>query len=348
MENGAWKQVQQRHETFWHGERGVLLEQVTTYQPLGARRGIPLADGQLSSEGQRIVPDLIDPDRFYPTAHKPSSAWQGDFIGGAGPPGLCWTEAILGCPVLMVTGGAWAGPFEADWTAPAQLEPDLAWLEKLDAFVDLLVERAAGHYPIVQPLLRGPIDMMASAMGHEEMCLALMEYPDRADAFLAYCTDLFIHTAKRRLEHTPPFAGGYASGYGIWAPGTVVRTQVDNATMLSPTVYRERVLAHDRRVIEAFDYPLIHLHSGCLHIVDDLLAVEALKAVQVSLDFPGGPLATEVLPILEQIVRQKALIVTGPVTTEELHSLEALAQEGSLCLRVALIQDMEDYRPSGN
>jgi hypothetical protein len=240
--------------------------------------------------------------------------------------------------VRVVTGGPWAEPFAADWRAPGRRAPDERWLAKLDAFVDLLAGRAGGRYPIVQPLMRGPVDMMASAVGHEETCLALMEEPAAAAAFLDVCADFFIRTARRRLERTPPFAGGYLSGYGIWAPGRVVRTQIDNATMLSPAVYRERVLAHDRRVIEAFDNPLIHLHSGCLHVADVLLEVEALKAVQVSIDYPGGPLAAEVLPILERIVRRKALIVTGPVTGEELASLEALAGLGSLCLRVSLVR----------
>jgi len=328
-----------RHEAFWRREKGTLLKRVTEHSPLGANRGIPLADGTRAAEGQFITPELIDPRRFYGEDGGSRSAVSGDFIAGAGPPHLCWTEAILGCPVRVVTGGPWAEPFFADWADLGGLAPDERWLEKLDGFVDFLSARAQGRYPVVQPLMRGPVDMMASAVGHERMCVALMEEPEPVKAFLEVCAGFFIRTAERRLERTPKFAGGYLSGYGIWAPGKVVRTQVDNATMLSPAVYGERVLRHDRRIIESFDFPLIHLHSGCLHVVDNLLEVEALKAVQVSIDYPGGPLAAKVQPILERIVRKKALIVTGPMTEAELGPLEALASQGSLCVHAQLVQD---------
>ena len=327
----------ERHAAFWNPEAKIRLEEVTQHRPLGNRQGIPLADGSRSREGQWITPDSIDPRRFYGEAIGLQDLVRGDFVAGMGPPHLCWTEAVLGCPVRIVTGGPWAEPFAADWRTPEQVVPDQQWLVKLDAFVDFLVQRTAGKSPVVQPLMRGPVDMMASAIGHEELCLALLEEPEAADAFLTRCAAIFTEIARRQLSRTPRFAGGYVSEYGIWAPGTVVRTQVDNATMLSPAVYRERVLASDRAVIEAFDFPLIHLHSGCLHVAGILSEIPALKAIQVSIDFPGGPLATAALPLLEKIVERKSLIVTGPVTGTELDALKRLADRGSLCLRVQLV-----------
>jgi len=334
------KQLQGRHEAFWKAEEKVLLKRVSEHRPLGSGggKGMPLANGERSQEGQEITPELIDPQLFYGDASGPANIVSGDFLAGAGLPGLCWTEAIVGCPVRIVTGGPWAEPFAADWRKPAEVMPDERWLEKLDGFVDLQVELAVGRWPITQPLMRGPIDMMASALGHEEMCLALVEEPEAAGDFLARCAEIFIEAANRRLAHTPPFEGGYLSGYGIWAPGTVVRTQIDNAAMLSPKVYREQVLPHDRKVIESFDFPLIHLHSVCMHVVDALLEVEALKAIQVSVDFPGGPLAEEIMPTLEKVAGKKSLIVTGPVTESELEGLVGLADKGSICISVALVK----------
>ena len=140
---------------------------------------------------------------------------------------------------------------------------------------------------------------------------------------------------------TPEFAGGYVSAYGIWAPGTVVRTQADNATMLSPETYRQQVLPHDRAVMRRFDYPLIHLHSGCLHVAEALLDVPELRAIQVSVDHPGGPLAAQVMPTLERMAARKPLIVTGPVTAVELEALRSLARLGSVCLQVQVCTDRD-------
>ena len=351
------KGMLKRHEAFWRGEGERALRQVTAFQPLEEQGNLPLADGSRAKEGQALTPDMIDPRRFYGDAEPmrrrglpdvasggrsagdgEGSPIRGDFMTGSAPPGLCWTEAIIGCPVRMVTGGAWAEPFFEEKGDPADLQPDARWLGKLDEFVDFLVGRADGRYPVGQPLFRGPVDMMAAALGHERMCVALMEDPAWTDAFLGRCAEMFIEVARRRLAHTPAFEGGYLSAYGIWAPGTVVRTQLDNATLLSPEVYRERALPHDRRVIEAFDFPLIHVHSCCLHIVDDLLGVEALRAIQVSIDYPGGPLASDVLPVFGDILKVKPLIVTGPVTRGELEALEGLEPSGRLCLQAQVIE----------
>lgn len=339
------QQLIERHTAWWDRSACILLEQVSEYVPhstsLPGPRSLPLANGERLMEGEVILPEQVDPARFYEDPPGEVSAVRGDFIGGMSPPHLCWTEAALGCPVRLVAGGPWAEPSPVDWRAPSRLEADPRWLEKLEAFTHLLADRAQGRCPVTQPLMRGPADMLASAVGHEDALVALIDEPALADQFLARCAEIFIELAQCRLQHTPPFRNGYLSSYGIWAPGTVVRTQIDNATMLSPAMYRDQLLAHDRAIMDAFDFALIHLHSGCLHVVDPLLDIDELQAIQVSIDHPGGPLAREVMPILESIVQHKPLIVTGPVTPPELESLRQLGRQGSLCLNVRLELDRE-------
>ena len=111
--------------------------------------------------------------------------------------------------------------------------------------------------------------------------------------------------------------------------------------MLSPETYRERVLPFDRRVFEAFDTTLIHLHSCCLHIIDDLVQEDDLDCIQVSIDYPGGPLAAEVMPRLQHVLEHKPLIVTGPVYRSELDELQRLRPAGGLCLQVQVVADGE-------
>lgn len=331
-----------RHTAFWRRQAGKPLMSVTQHRPLEDRGGIPLADGSRALEGALITPDLLEPDRFYNAASPITEVVRGDFLACEGPPGMCWTEAAFGCPVRIVPGGPWADPVDDDRLTGRPIAPDSRWIDKLEAFVDYLVERAAGRYPIVQPLMRGPVDMMFAGLGHEQACLLTMTDPAASDRVLDACADLFIEMATRRLACTPLFEGGYLSGFGIWAPEKVVGTQADNASLLSPESYRERVLPYDRRVFESFEYTLIHLHSCCLHVVDDLLKEDALDCIQVSIDYPGGPLAAEVMPVLERILEAKPLIVTGPVYASELGRLERLEPSGGLCLQVQVVPDDEE------
>ena len=329
----------QRHKAFWRGEGELALVRTSEYRPLKDMSVIPLADGREAVEGDEIVPGAIDPARFLSGRAPLASVVAGDFLSGEGPPHLCWSEAVLGCPIRVATGGPWAEPFAESPEQLLQRKPDAEWLARLEAFVTALADRAGGRYPVTQPLLRGPIDMMASGLGHEAACLLLLEDPGAADAVLAHCAELFIDIARLRLRLTPIFHGGYLSSYGIWAPGQVVRTQLDNATMLSPKVYRERIMPHDRQVIESFEFPLMHVHSGCLHIADELLNIEALRCIQVSIDYPGGPLASEIMPILARILDDRLLIVTGPVSESELESLRKLEPQGRLCLQVQMLRE---------
>jgi hypothetical protein len=340
MNETRLQQLLSRHQDFWRRQGEAPLMSVTAHRPLEERGGIPLADGSISTDGLWVTPELLDPARFH-DQDSITDVVRGDFLAGQGPPAMCWTEAAFGCPVRIVTGGPWAESFVDDWHEERTFEPEQSWIDKLGSFVEYLVQRSDGRYPIIQPLFRGPVDMMFAGLGHEEACMAVKTEPAAADRILASCAELFIDIAQERLAATPRFAGGYLSSFGIWAPGTVVRTQVDNASMLSPATYRERVLPFDRRVFEAFDTTLIHLHSCCLHIIDDLIQEEALDCIQVSIDYPGGPLASEVLPQLQRILEHKPLIVTGPVYQAELDALRRLQPAGGLCLQVQVVPDNE-------
>lgn len=347
-EQNDLERLLERHAGFWTMEAADHpLMSVVPYQPMQRARkgGKILWGGRYIEEGGRITPDMVDLPLML--GGEPDPLVNGDFLRGAGLPGLCWTEALLGCPVRMGTGGVWAERFLDDWAdvksrcAERTFSDNNPWLETFRRGTGLLVERAKGRYPITQPLMRGPVDMMASGLGHDRMVLAFLDHPEEAHALLNHCADLFIGLAEAHLSLVPPFHGGYSS-YGIWAPGPVIRTQLDNAVLLSPELYRKHFLPCDARIFRRFEYVVIHVHSVCLHIADDLLGQEDLNVIQVSIDFPGGPPLEDVLPVLERIHKRKPLIVTGPVTDRSLRLLLHTLSPAGLCLAVSRMEEGED------
>jgi len=332
----------ERHTKFWRMENEEPLMRVGHHTPLRKGSGVALGGGAIAEEGHVILPEKIDVDAYVERHTVPSTPINGDFIVGLGPPGFCWTEAMAGCTIRSISGSVWSEPpcFDWDRIEERRLPDNNPWLEKLRAFTRALVARADERCPVVQPLLRGPVDIVAAMLGDQETTLAFYDHPDEMATLLDICTDIFLRAASARLDLTPEFHGGYLSSYGIWAPGKTVRTQTDNAVLLSPNLYKERLLPYERRIMEAFEYSLIHLHSGVVHIVADaLVEVEGLNAIQVSADYPGGPLFPEILPILSKIQEAKPLILTGPVTKSELDVLiDALSPRG-LCIEVSLIEE---------
>ena len=151
MSQAELRQLLVRHAAFWSGEGTEPLIHTEPFTPLEELSNLPLADGTLASEGRQITPDLINPELHYRPDLGKESPIRGDFLSGISPPGLCWTEAILGCPVRIVTGGPWADPFVSDPEQFREMSPSKPWLSKLDQFVEYLTERTGGDYPIVQP-----------------------------------------------------------------------------------------------------------------------------------------------------------------------------------------------------
>lgn len=332
--------ILKRHKAFWDMEDVKKpLMRVGRYSPMGGGWSFPLADGTMAEDGMYLEPDMIDPHRFIGKRNGAVNPISGDFIAGAGIPGFCWMEAIMGCPIQISIGSIWSEPFLEDLGDVEKIKPsdDNPWFKKLLDFTRLLAEREGEDgYPIVQPLLRGPIDIAAAVLGDEQTCMAIYDYPDELRRLLEIGADVFIEVVQARLALTPKFCDGYLSSYGIWAPGKVARTQADNAALVSPQTYREFLLPYDEQIFESFDYPLIHLHSGCLHIADVLLSAEKLRAIQVSLDYPAGPPVSEVLPILKRINEQKPLIITGAVTEKELEQLQETFSPRGLCMSVSI------------
>ena len=313
-----------RHAGFWRKEKAARpLMRVSDFRPL-KKGGSDWHALQSLPEGRLINPVEIPGQSLV--GAKPAVVLDGDFIGGAKVTGLCWTEAMIGCPIRMGAGGPWAQNYLVDKReikarlAAGKPGDDSPWLAIFRDATRLTCRHAAGSYPIDQPLMRGPLDMMASALGHERMVTSFFDNPQEAGALLDLCADIFINLVNVHFGLVPPFESGYLS-YGIWAPGPVVRTQLDNAVLLSPRLYRQHFLPRDRRVFAAFDRVVIHVHSGALHIAESLIEQPELDAVQVSLDFPGGPRVAEVMRILKIVNERKPLILTGPVTDSELSLL---------------------------
>ena len=315
----------ERHREWWHG-RGKLVAYVPS-APLGDL-WLPLADGTVAMEDLDLHPEMVDVDALVGPSQEPGPLQViGDRISARAPYArIPWVEAILGCPIrATIQGGSMrTQSFITDWgewrARPTHWHQE--WFDLLMQLIELLAERSGGRHAVVQTLMRGPCDLAEAVLGPEMMCLSMYDSPDELAAFLDEVTDTFIRILNAQLERIPEIEGGYVNPFGIWAPGTVVRTQCDASAFLSPKQYADWFLPHDVRICEEVGYSTIHLHSYSLHTVEALLAVERPHALQVSLDpETSAPTLEELLPKLRQILAVKPLIVDGPMTEEQVEFL---------------------------
>ena len=326
----------ERHADWWQ-RKGTLFASVEG-SPLGPL-WLPLADGTVATEDLDLVPEMLDINRLAGSGLAPGPLeLVGDQFRTAAPfMRVPWVEAILGTPIrATIQGGsmrthAFVGTWE-EWEG-RPVRRDDGWLSLLKSLTELVVEQSGGRYAIVPTLMRGPCDLAEAVLGPEMMSLSMYDHPRELRMFLEEATDTFIEILKQQLARIPSINGGYVNPFGIWAPGTVVRTQCDATAFLSAAHYAQWFLPYDVKLCEPFDYSIIHLHSCSLHTVDVLLNVERPHAIQVTLETPpSGPSLQEVLPAFRKILRVKPLILDGSLSEDEVRWLRDELPLDGLCI----------------
>ena len=334
----------ERHRAFWmHQDTGAPLLHLR-FQRRQRRRFLNVD----------VTPDMLDIEALTPdvgTRNAQNQLVQGDIFRSENPfSRIPWMEAIVGCEIH-------SGADEAMWPKPA-LGPDYEgmerivpgadnpWLIKLLDLTRALVEANDGSYLVTHTLQRGPIDLLSALLGDVRMGLAFYDEPQKIEEILKHATQAFIGVTEAQYALIPSFEGGWAPWvYGLWAPGRVIRFQSDSASQISPLMYQEQILPHDRTIMRAFDYSIIDLHSGgTLHLHEVLMEVEELDAISVTMDpYENAPTIEELTPIFAAILAAKSLSIFGAMTMEQVDRLRKDLPSGCLSINVAVTDKFDDY-----
>jgi hypothetical protein len=295
-----------------------------------------------------VAPRDLSTERFLAYADAQFEAWQGcsgDLFWTANPLyQFRWLAAAAGAPVFAGGDSVWAEPFIDDYGRLARLamDSDNAWLQKLWALTDALVDHAGGRFPVAANEFMSPLSALADLRGNTELAFDLYDRPEAVKEGLARFTEIWVDLLLSQYERVPAWHGGYTSAQRyIWAPGHIAEFSEDPAFMFSPRLHREFVLDSHRQVLHQVEYAYIHLHSTQLHTLEALLELEELAAIELTPDH--GASIAELIPIMAQIQARKCLIVHAFFTAEEMWSIvEQIPPEG-LCV-IGRAETPEDAR----
>ncbi len=333
-------------------EAGTTQEKLASYRDLWARkpRARPLVGVDVGGwfPFQRFsclaaIPDMgyIEPGMLVPEESREDYAAflrnsrlvRDDLVKGVAPiPAIPWMEGVLGARLRRNKDSVWAEERKLDWP---QLESitvtdDNPWLSKYLSFVADLSATADGRYPVGLPILRGVSDMFGMLRGHMEALIDCVEEPARTRKVCGLCADALIALVRGHHETAGRFYGGhFIEQYAMWAPGTLVRMQEDETAVYSPTIYEEIIADADRKIAQAFDYSLIHLHSSSLFLIDRFLAIPEITMFEINKDICEMELP-EMIPYLRKIQdHDRLLYVRGPLTRDDVSLISKnLAPDG--------------------
>ena len=337
------------HEAFWNREldRPIISLDHSFHRRFAHLPALPSA--WEDRDDFILEPAMLSPEEFQPPPIivYPETPSRGEVAFNALFPyhRIPWLPGIVGCDLRVSRSSKtiWPVPYLADnwYEMPNEgFAPRLEWLDKLLEFLSYIVDRYNPDrcLPAQDTIVRGPGDLLVQMFGGQRCYLEFYDHPGEVKLLIGQICDLYIHWAKSQLERIPRFHGGYCTQYGIWCPGTFIRFQEDLAINLSPRIYEEFLAPCHRKLIDAFEYHVVHTHSGFPQLAEWTLRLDGLRAIEVSLD-GIGPSVEELIRLWNRILEEKCLILSGPVTERQLDLILSSLSPRGLWLDIFMIPE---------
>jgi hypothetical protein len=283
-----------------------------------------------------VQPDDIHEQDWLPVYERlwaRTGLFWGDLMHWAAPlNGFPWMEAILGCRVFVSheSNSVWVEAPEGFRLGDSiELDPKNPWYRKLLDATKALVDLSAGRFPVASGIMRGISDLMAALLGSTPFYYAICDQPEKLLALAGQLGRFWIEVLQSQYAVIRPFANGYVNA-GLWMPGLCPVYQEDAAALISAQDFEGVIGEIARHVLEAFDDPILHLHSGGLQIIESFLEMEKHPVFEVNID-PSGPELNRLLPTFKRMKSRAALEVFG--SPQEIQvCLEQLTPDGLACL----------------
>jgi hypothetical protein len=304
-----------------------------------------------------LTPDMVRPEAFLDDQERllrEGEVIEDDILRGASPSqAVPWLDGMLGATLRILPGTVLGVERTLPWDqlTDLRLDPQSAWLAKYVEFIETLVRRSAGRYPISHGALIGPSDIAALLRGHTQSVLDMVEEPEAMRKLLWRSGEVFRQITVEAWKHIPTYHGGYFDAqYQIWSPGPIVRLQEDASGVFSPGLYRDLLQPVDREVARHFASAFIHLHTNSMFLYDLFLEIEEIRCFQVNYEpNSGGPLIAGMVPALRKIQNAaRPLLLRGSFTADELRLIvDSLDPRGLyLYIMVGSLAEVETLRPA--
>ncbi len=327
------KKLIQSHYQFWNNTPGLVLRGKWDYSRSPLR--IRIHDGNIKGD---FTPDMLNIERLVKEtelsckAYPPINGSVFEFVQIDNV--IPWMEAIVGCHIYALGRGASmvANPSDTEIKdLPARLEGVLdnldgnIWYQKLGDGYCGLKEVFKDEYPRAHTTMRGPGDMVGALVGHERFIVTMLDPTNRIllQELMYLCSEIYIETAKMQMDRGGKFRGGYCNCFGIWAPTYNVRSQEDEASLVSAKMYDEVFLPYHIQEVASFKYSTFHMHSAYVMTIYNWREFSKkgnIRCFEVQLD-PNGPTVEALLPTLIEINSMRPLVIDS-CTEEQVKVIE--------------------------
>ena len=271
-----------RYEAWWNGEMiGRCAVQVTAWR--GGRGKAPAAPA--TAERQWTDIGFMMENRIY--------AFENIFYGGEAMP-VFWPNLGPDLLTAMICEGAQIRYGEGTgttWVSPCAKSPSELKLafDRDNRYWKLISEmtleaskHAKDSYIVGITDLHASLDVLAAALGAENLCLALIDEPEAIEKLQDRVFELFVEIYEAFDSIIRPYQpNGTTTTLEIWSKKRYYANVCDFIYLISTPMFDRFALPIVRRETEYFDETCFHVDGiGSLGHLDSILALEKLKSIQ--------------------------------------------------------------------
>ncbi|MBC8869676.1 MAG: hypothetical protein H8E44_09680 [Planctomycetes bacterium] len=274
-----------------------------------------------------IAPEMLEPEEWlddYEGLLREGEEVEDDMLRGACPIQVafpCFIPAILGSRIRVLPDNVMGEELMLSWedALAKRLDHENPWFRKCMEFVDALVDRADGRYPLSHGAELGPTDLHAVLRGHNESIMDLIDEPEKSAELLMHLGYVFVEFFQETWKRLPLYHDGYFDAqYQVWAPGPIIRMQEDATAVFSPDLYRKLVQPVDRMIAKQFACNFIHLHSTSMFMLDAFLEIEELRCFEINIEPFNIPVAGMIEYFKMVQDADRPLLIRGSFTADEI------------------------------
>ena len=322
-----------RFKAFWARENHdrPIVGFTESYFPRGTIELLNCPDRQIHPEDVDIPAFLAQCDQLFERWNECT----GDAIWSASPLwGLPWIRAILGFPIYVGKDTIWGKHKEALSYEQIHRACDLnenRWLDLLLELGRRLSNHAKTRYPLGTICDGAPFSFISELRGLTDFAFDFVDCPEQVEKALFELTQCYTKVLNLYFDQLAPWHGGYGSGTRfIWTPGRLVEYDEDSNYLVSPQLHRKFVLPCHHQVVKNIEFAYLHLHSGQLHTLDNLLEDNQLVYYELCPDV--GYDMGELIAALRKILRHRCVIVHAFFTAEQMAEIIESVPPQGLCI----------------
>jgi len=348
-----WPETKKRYKAWWKGElssRPLIQVRAPRQKPLKESACLAVPKGNKTENLKWVLLDWVESCNIKENWKEPVlvlNKWELYFgqtwFGGDSFPQL-WPNLGPGVVAAYLTDflsfngdTAWLElPTPLGWKEILNLkfDPDNKWWQLTKRLAEVLTRSAKGKFIVGLPDLGGPIDILASLRGTQNLLVDLIEHPQEIKEASSLLLELWLHYYQELHEIMQKGAeGGSSAWMSIWAPGRWYPLQGDFAAMISSQMFEEFVISGLEKQCRYLDNAIYHLDGpGQIDHLDLLLDISELDGIQWS-PGAGNPSvgSPQWFPLYKKIQKKNKLLTIFGIAAEEIEPLlNEISPEGLL------------------